>query len=268
MVLLDFTRLLRFRGSVKVDWLLLCFFFSLLVFLWNDKTKKTHAFHEGGSRSSYSRRLTIFYRVLLTRDLFLFVCARVWDQSISWLVHSVWSKQPISVAYVATRCDRMEWARLSTGLGFFFSFFFLFFFNLPGSFFYLFPFSCRYRVSEGSFPYFVFLFLFFFLVRFSPDDSLLFALDASHCFVFSFTELWFDLSFIFLFFFLISWNLLPRTAASQVSSQTYWSVQVLKWHSEGATALTSTLGPDWLLWHRYPFGTLTSPPDDDNWSVW
>ena len=83
----------------------------------------------------------------------------------------------------------------------FFSFFFLFFFNLPGSFFYLFPFSCRYRVSEGSFPYFVFLFLFFFLVRFSPDDSLLFALDASHCFVFSFTELLFDLSFIFLFFF-------------------------------------------------------------------
>ena len=45
----------------------------------------------------------------------------------------------------------------------FFSFFFLFFFNLPGSFFYLFPFSCRYRVSEGSFPYFVFfVFVFFF----------------------------------------------------------------------------------------------------------
>ena len=162
MVLLDFTRLVRFRGSVKVDWLLLCFFFSLLVFLWNDKTKKTHAFHEGGSRSSYSRRLTIFYRVLLTRDLFLFVCARVWDQSISWLVHSVWSKQPISVAYVATRCDRMEWARLSTGLGFFFLFFFSFFLIYRGVFFIYFLFLVVTAFPRDRFPILFFLFLFFF----------------------------------------------------------------------------------------------------------
>ena len=69
---------------------------------------------------------------------------------------------------------------------FFFFFFFSFFLIYRGVFFIYFLF-----LVVTAFP----------RVRFSPDDSLLFALDASHCFVFSFTELLFDLSFIFLFFF-------------------------------------------------------------------
>ena len=161
MVLLDFTRLVRFRGSVKVDWVLLCFFFSLLVFLWNDKTKNTRI-----------SRGWVSIVILSSTDDFLpsftdawpvsfCVCARMGPKYfVTGALGLIETANKRSLRRNQMRPDGMGEAFHRTRV--FFFFFFLFFLIYRGVFFIYFLFLVVTAFPRDRFPILFFCFCFFF----------------------------------------------------------------------------------------------------------